>query len=119
MLLPTTRDLGNSSWRRSLTHATFSSGPEKDNQQHWVLSVWVIWLPWLPTRDSSPTGKKHSSTEEEEGEVPLQRDTGGADVSDLLKDQLKHDQLSLLSGGCLTEALTEFVDKSENEAISE
>ena len=51
-------------------------------------------------------------------ELPSKPETDTANVSDLLKDQLKQDRLTLLSGGSLIGALTEFVDKNENDAIS-
>ena len=41
------------------------------------------------------------------------------DVSALLQDELKKASLSLLSEKNLVEALSEFVDKQENEALSE
>ena len=68
------------------------------------------------------TGKKISSDDagdEVDEEEPVKPDSENTDVSDLLKDQLKQDHLTLLSGGSLIGALAEFVNKSENEAISE
>lgn len=67
------------------------------------------------------TGKKVSSDDagDEAEEEPVNPDYDNTDVSDLLKEQLKHDHLILLSGGSLIGALAEFVNKSENEAISE
>ena len=67
------------------------------------------------------TGKKvpGDDTGDDVEEEPVKPDSDNADVSDLLKDQLKHDHLTLLSGGSLIGALAEFVTKSENEAISE
>ena len=41
------------------------------------------------------------------------------DVSSLLQDELKKENLGLLSEKNLIEALSEFVDKQENEALSE
>ena len=41
------------------------------------------------------------------------------DVSVLLQDELKKENLGLLSEKNLVEALSEFVDKQENEALSE
>ena len=41
------------------------------------------------------------------------------DVSTLLQDELKKENLGLLSEKNLIEALSEFVDKQENEALSE
>ena len=43
----------------------------------------------------------------------------GLDVSVLLTQQLKQNQLNLLSEKVMTEAVKEFVDKSERESISE
>ena len=43
----------------------------------------------------------------------------GLDVSVLLTQQLQRDQLDLLSEKVMTEAVTEFVEKSEKESISE
>ena len=40
-------------------------------------------------------------------------------MASLLVEQLKEEKLTLLSENNLAEALTEFVDKEEKEAISE
>ena len=44
---------------------------------------------------------------------------GSSDVLSLLAEELKEEKLILLSEKNLAEALTEFVDKEEKEAISE
>lgn len=41
------------------------------------------------------------------------------DVSSLLQEELKKENLCLLSEKNLVEALSEFVEKQENEALSE
>ena len=45
--------------------------------------------------------------------------TDQLDVSILLQEELKKENLGLLSEKNLVEALSEFVDKQENEALSE
>ena len=42
-----------------------------------------------------------------------------SDLASLLMEELKEEKLTLLSKKNLTEAVTEFVDKEEEEAISE
>ena len=84
----------------------------------------------LPAPSSIPTSLPPSSPlppflgkKEEEGEDLISganlRTLDSSDVASLLVEQLKEEKLTLLSEKNLAEALTEFVDKEEKEAISE
>ena len=63
-----------------------------------------------------PGGKKESA-DDHISQAEL-RSLDSTNVATLLIEQLKSEQLSLLSEKNLAEALTEYVDKDEKEAIS-
>ena len=63
-------------------------------------------------------GKKEEEKEDLSSGANL-RMLDPSDLASLLMEELKEEKLTLLSKKNLTEAVTEFVDKEEEEAISE
>ena len=66
----------------------------------------------------SPSAKKEEGVGDRISSANLQT-LDSSNVSALLVEQLKAEKLSVLSEKNLAEALVEFVDKQEREAISE
>ena len=76
---------------------------------------------WLTVGGKSSNGRRLEGGEEEEGddldEADEQQRT--STIASLLEDQLKREELRILSDKSLVSAVNEYVDKSEKDAITE
>lgn len=82
----------------------------------YALNLMFFFLSASPLSPSAHKRGESSSLPESAGDQDVE---GALDLPILLTQQLQRDQLNLLSEKVMTEAVTEFVDKSEKEAISE